>query len=159
MDAFSKVSSVNKHAQLILAGNVSEDIKERIKINPAIINKGLVSNDEYYSFISQADVLLMTRVNSEYANAGFPFKLGEFLATGNAVIATKVSDVELYLKDKEDIIFAEPSDAGSLANAMQYALDNRTGMAILGANGRKRCAQYFSPRINGEKLRSFLETL
>jgi glycosyltransferase involved in cell wall biosynthesis len=159
VEAFDKISALHRNTRLILAGQVSEEIKESIKTNPSIINRGLISNEEYYSFISQADVLLMTRINSEYANTGFPFKLGEYLATGNTVIATKVSDVELYLKDKEDIILAEPSSVNSLVTAMQYAVDNQSNIKTIGSNGRKRCAQYFNPRINGEKLTSFLERL
>lgn len=159
IDAFDKVSKTCANARLILAGQISNEIKDRIKANAAIIDRGLVNSSEYYSFISQANVLLMTRINSEYANTGFPFKLGEYLATGNAVIATKVSDIELYLKDKEDVILAKPSDLNSLITAMEYSLANKSSIASIGAQGRKRCAQYFNPRINGEMLESFLEKL
>lgn len=43
----------------------------------------------------------MCRNLSEYANASFPFNLGEYLAIGNPVIATKVSDIEMCLTDED----------------------------------------------------------
>ncbi|MBA2613509.1 MAG: glycosyltransferase [Bacteroidetes bacterium] len=159
IEAFNKVSTSFNESKLILAGNITREIKEKIRLNPAIIYKGLIPDNNYYEFISSGNVLLMTRINSEYANSGFPFKLGEYLATGNPVIATKVSDVETYLKDKEDVILAEPSNVGSLISAMEFVINNRNNISSIGANGRKRCAQFFNPRINGEKLEVFLTQL
>jgi hypothetical protein len=35
----------------------------------------------------------MPRNNSDFANTGFPFKLGEYMATGNCVISAKLPAV------------------------------------------------------------------
>ena len=128
IDAFTRLSKKHNDARLFLAGQINDKTQKSIAHNSAISYKGLLNESEYYNFISKADVLLMTRINSVYSNTGFPFKLGEYLATENAVIATKVSDVELYLKDKEDVIFADPSDVNSLVEAMEYAINHRTNL-------------------------------
>ena len=52
------------------------------KLDKFILSTGFLLEDEYYKILPHSDVLLMTRINSKYANAGFPFKLGEYLASG-----------------------------------------------------------------------------
>jgi glycosyltransferase involved in cell wall biosynthesis len=61
----------------------------------------------------------MTRVGSGYANAGFPFKLGEFLATGNPVITTNVSDVSVYLENYKDCIIVTPEKINEVAASIR----------------------------------------
>ena len=80
--------------------------------NSKIIYFGLIPDDDYYQFLKDADVLLMTRIDSPYANSGFPFKLGEYLATGNAVIdiSTMLKARNLF-QGKDSMTDSEFSDA------------------------------------------------
>ena len=153
--AFDFLTQRHKKVHLILAGKISNSIKNKIAGNKNIIDVGMVDENKYFDFIGNADVLLMTRINSKYANSGFPFKLGEYLATSNAVIATSISDVEKYLIDKQDVILAEPSNINSLVQAMEYALSDKERLISIGINGRKKCEIFFNPKINGELLNNF----
>lgn len=159
IEAFRRLRAKNEKVSLLLAGKINQRIAELIKNDPSIRYAGLVPDREYYNFLGSADALLMTRVNSPYANAGFPFKLGEYLATGRPVIASKVSDVELYLRDKEDALLVEGSDVNSLLKAMEFAIADRDRMKVIGLNGKKKCRQFFDPEKNGKQLEAFLESL
>lgn len=64
-----------------------------------VLLTGRFNEKEYYQELANADVLLMIRTNSSFANAGFPYKLGEYIATQNPVICTNVSDISLDLKN------------------------------------------------------------
>ncbi len=156
IEAFKLLLKSNSKVCLHLAGKINEKIKKLISNVSQINYLGLIPDDEYYQFLQNADVLLMTRINSPYANAGFPFKLGEYLATGNPVIATDVSDLKNYLEDKKDVIFANPSDINSLLETMEFAISNKLVINEIGKNGYKRCLLYFNPLINGSKLEEFL---
>lgn len=70
---------------------------DKVKDAPWIKYLGFISEDELVAKMRDCDILAMTRTNSKFANYGFPFKLSEYLATGNVVMATKVGDVPLYL--------------------------------------------------------------
>ncbi|MEO6302046.1 MAG: glycosyltransferase [Bacteroidia bacterium] len=157
--AFKIISQRFENVQLTLSGKINEKITNEIKGNDRIKYVGLISDDKYYSFLQEADILLMTRVNSEYANAGFPFKLGEYLATGNPVIATKVSDVEIYLKDKVDAILAEASNVQSLVSAFEFAITEREEANMIGKSGKEKCTLFFDPKKNGETLQTFLNSI
>ena len=157
--AIKKINLKYPNIQLILSGKINKLIESKIKMDEKIKYIGLVPEDQYYQFLSQANVLLMTRINSKYANTGFPFKLGEYLATGNPVIATDVSDVKTYLEDMRSALIAKPSDVSSLYSKMEYAILNKKETEVIGMNGREICEQYFSPQVNGDKLNSFIKSI
>ena len=99
----------------------------------------------------------MTRIDSSFANSGFPFKLGEYLATGSPVIATEVSDVKFYLTDKQDFVMAQPSDTESLISALEYLVKHPDKRSEIGRNGYNKCKLYFNPKINGKSLMELVE--
>jgi glycosyltransferase involved in cell wall biosynthesis len=120
---------------------------------------GIIPEDKYFETIAEADVLCVTRTDSEFAGAGFPFKLGEYLAAGKPVIATDVGDITKYLKDREDVILARPSDVDSLLHAMEFSILHKKLSAEIGLRGRDKALKYFHPRTNGKALLNFIEII
>lgn len=164
LNAYKKLFKKYPNIELILAGKTGKIAKnynylKNLNSNFNIKFLGLIPEERYYDFLQDSDVLLMTRIDSTYANSGFPFKLGEYLATGNPVIATNVSDIKLYLRDKIDIILASPSDSESLFKAMEYTLLNHQKCVGIGLNGKKAAFKYFNPKINGKLLQDFLDRI
>ncbi len=164
LNAYKMLFNKHPNIELILTGktgriNKNYEYLKNLDINYNIRFLGTIPEDDYYNFLQDSDVLLMTRIGSKYANSGFPFKLGEYLATGKPVVATDVSDVKLYLKDKIDIILAKPSDSDSLYKAMEYALLNYQKCIEIGQNGRNAALKYFNPKINGNLLQDFLDRI
>ena len=98
-------------------------------------------------------------MNSPFANAGFPFKLGEYLSTGNPVVATNVSNIEEYLSNREDVMLVKPEDIGELSEAILYLLLNPSTAKDIGVAGREVCRKHFNPNKNGQNLRRFLEEI
>lgn len=115
--------------------------------------------EEYMDFIRDTDVLFMTRVNSGYANAGFPFKLGEYLSTGNPVVCTDVSDISVYLENKVDCIIVEPENEVKLLEAMEFLYTNPQEAFKIGYNGYKKAKRFFNTKTNGEALINFMKKI
>lgn len=164
LDAYKKLFNKHPNIELILTGKTGRISKnyeylKNLDANYNIRFLGTIPETEYYDFLQDSDALLMTRIGSKYANSGFPFKLGEYLATGRPVIATDISDIKLYLLDKIDIILANPSDSDSLYEAMDYTLLNYQKCIKIGQNGRNAALKYFNPKINGELLQNFLNRI
>jgi len=159
IQAFKLFSQKKENVQLLLAGKINSKTAALINDQRNIKYVGLIPDDNYYRFLETADVLLMTRIDTGYAHSGFPFKLGEYLATGKPVIATKVSDVEVYLKDKEDILLAEPSNKASLESMFDFAYNNRDTILEIGKRGKAKCEVFFNPLVNGNKLEIFLSEI
>ncbi len=159
LKAFKKLSTIYPNIELILSGPNKKIPNEYINTyfkEDKIKYVGLIPNSDFYEFLSDSDALLSTRVNTTYANAGFPFKLGEYLATGNPVITTNVSDITTYLTDKIDAIIIKPNNITSLVEAMKFIIDNKVKSKNIGINGKETATKYFNPTINGQKLFMFL---
>jgi glycosyltransferase involved in cell wall biosynthesis len=103
IEGFLAFNNSYDKAELVLTGKSSQQLlyKEKYRDKKNLVFRGFVEDNEFYSLLRDADVLCMCRNESGFANAGFPFKLGEYLATGNPVICTKVSDVQYYLDEKD----------------------------------------------------------
>lgn len=158
--AFNNVTKKNDNVELLLSGK-GQNIEAVLanNANPRIKYVGYLADSEFYPFLNSCDILCMTRVGSVYANAGFPFKLGEYLATGKPVIASKVSDVDNYLIHGRDALLVEAENVNDLENAMVKLLSSSELREKLGKNGQDQCRKHFDPKKNGEKLNVFLQSL
>ncbi|MCE1189609.1 MAG: glycosyltransferase [Ignavibacteria bacterium] len=160
IQAFKMLANKNTNVRLLLTGKAKKNriqyFTGMIQDCPAIKYVGMLPDDEFYTTLRTADVLCMTRVNSQYANAGFPYKLGEYLATGNPVLATSVSDIPLYLEHLKDAYLAEPENAEDLLRGMEYILADQSRAIQMGLNGYAKCREYFDENKNSK---TFLEVV
>lgn len=65
--------------------------------------KGFVSIEEAHTLMRQADLLVITQLkNNVFGNESFPSKLFEYIATGNMIIASNVSDIKKFAGESID---------------------------------------------------------
>ena len=166
INAFEKISLQFENSILILTGRgANHDMKPLYKlidsscVKEKIMFKGYLADDEYYKLINECDIFCMTRVNSKFANAGFPFKLGEFLATGKSVVATNVGEVSRYLSDNFNALLISPSSVEELVRALAHLLENPEQISVLGKEGRKTAEYYFDSEKISMKLFSIFMSL
>lgn len=159
---FLKARQTGCHCQLILIGKGTEtqmkvikDIQDRDDCQYL----GFVSDEVLERNLKECDILAMTRRNSVFANYGFPFKLSEYLATGNVVIASKVGDVPLFLENKKNAFLVEPEDADAIAKSILYIDKNREEAIKIGQAGLEVMRQQFSINHIGNKVVNFLHSL
>lgn len=112
--------------------------------DPALEILGQVEFNQIPSLLMECDLLLVNRINSLYANYGFPTKLAEYLATGIPVISSRVSDLDKYLDHGVDIHLVEPEDSKELESAIVARYKNYQDFNRMGLNGQKRAENAFS---------------
>lgn len=151
--------------KLILSGKGRpEDIEKlfpKFKDNDLIDFRGFLSTREYFKLLSGVDICCMTRTNSAFANAGFPFKLGEFLAAGKLIIASRIGDVDKFLTHKEDAYLITPESTEEIVEGLTYYLNNlKTLSQTMGANARRVAEKNFDANLSSnfmlEKCRNIL---
>jgi glycosyltransferase involved in cell wall biosynthesis len=161
--AFEKLITSHPHVRLHLIGKGNEkdmkDVLSLIQDNDKIDYLGRVSDEDLETLLLNADILTMTRVNSVFANYGFPFKLSEYLSTGNPVLATDVSDIKLYLKDKVNACIAEPENIDSIYDSLIFLIDNENLALEIGEKGIAVVHDHFDIKKNGETFVKFLNNL
>lgn len=155
IDGFTRAWQQDKRLHLYLTGKIAkesagelEQLIEKSNAKDAISYLGCLPTDEFYARMANSDILCMLRVNSLFANSGFPFKLGEYLASGNAVIATRTTDVEKYLTDHENALLIEPEQPQLITNAILSLARDKGLRKKIGEAGQKVALECFNaPKV------------
>lgn len=165
IEAFNVVSDINPALSLYLVGGWNYDTPQHLKrikelgLEERIKWVGEYKREVIPSIIMNAVLLVLPRPNSKQAQGGFPTKLGEYLATGVPVCATKVGEIPNYLVDKESVFFAKPDSVDSFAQAMLTALKDSKKASKVGKRGKEVAEVYFNKDIQSKKLYKFLKQL
>lgn len=166
LDAFDILAAQRKDVRLVLTGKGDGESMEkffkRVAASPyrdRVDYKGYLDDESYYAALNSADIPCMTRIDTGYTNAGFPFKLGEFLASGKPVIASRVSDVERFLVNRRNAMLVRPGDSEEIVKAAEYLMENPNDAAAMGMRGRETAKSSFDYRQQGKALLTFLESL
>jgi glycosyltransferase involved in cell wall biosynthesis len=163
IDAFHKLAARYENICLVMTGRGAaaaiRNMQERIAVSPykeRIAYKGYLKDSDYNQAINSADILCMTRIDTGYAQAGFPFKLGEYLATGKPVIASSVSDVPEFLKDRHDAMLVTSGSSEAIVEAAEVLLNDQENALVIGAQGRATAKRLFDYRAQGKRLYEFI---
>ena len=109
--------------------------------------------------MKECDILCMTRTNSRFANFGFPFKLSEYLSTGNILLATNVGDVGLYVQDKVSALVVEPENPSEIAKAIKYVDTHHEESLKIAHSGHEIMKERFSVENIGKIFIGYLKTI
>lgn len=158
-----KIKDQRLSFKLLLTGRCSDEQKKDIirsaiefEIQNEIELKGFLSAEEYFKVLANADICVVPRDKSKFSAAGFPFKLGEFLAAGKAVIVSNTGDVPLYLTS-DDVIIIEPNSEKGLQDALINLISNKELRKKLSINGRKKAFSYFNPRVHSQHIANVID--
>jgi glycosyltransferase involved in cell wall biosynthesis len=118
----------------IRAKNISE---ERLDI------VGFVSEQQLWSYCTQAEALLMPLWKDDRSNTRFPTKLGQYLAAGRPIITSRVGEIKHFLTD-ETAMFHPSGDASGLARSIDKLLTDPS----LGTRLAARATQEVLPKVD-----------
>lgn len=165
IDAFSSIATDYKNLNLYFFGPWHYDLPghieqiKKLKLEDRVFYKGLIDRDEIPNVLMNAEFLLLPRPDSKQAQGGFPTKLGEYLASGKPVCATKVGELPDYLIDNESIYFSTPGDIDSFRDSMVRLLNDRPKSITIGKKGREVAFKNFNADLQGKQLFSFLNNI
>ena len=120
---------------------------------------GMVKREEIPMYLSKATVLVLPRSDGVFSKAGFPTKLGEYLATGRPVVVTRTGDIPKYLEDGFNAFLVQPDDNEAFINKLEYVLTHPREARRVGLNGMKVARAFFDCRLNTRKILKFIEGL
>jgi glycosyltransferase involved in cell wall biosynthesis len=151
----------NIRLQLVGAAPAADLAKLRkqvaaLNLDSAITFLGKRPTDEIPFILRNSDLLVLARPNNKQAQAGFPTKLGEYLASGKPVVITTTGEIPKYLKDKESAYLSKPDDIHDFAERIIYALSDKNAETI-GKRGYQIANNYFNYRNYGKQFVEILQ--
>ncbi len=165
ISAFSKVHSQFNNLNLVLTGEPGNE-NDNKRLSEALLKYkgtniqylGFVTDDEYFRLIKTSHILCMPRKNISFAKAGFPFKIGEFMMTGNAVLASRIPEVEALISDNE-ICYYNPDEFDDLVNKLTLLVGNKYLRESFGKNSQIKAFSLFESEQYISKLMGFIDSL
>lgn len=119
---------------------------------------GMVKRDQVPGYLQRASILALARPTSLQARAGFPTKIGEYLASGKPVVVTRTGELGSYLEDGVNVYFSEPDDHRKFADRLRYVLDHPVEAEETGIRGQKVAQEFFDYAINMQRLVGFIKS-
>jgi glycosyltransferase involved in cell wall biosynthesis len=129
---------------------------EELNISQQITFTGLVPQVEVKDYLNRCQILSVTRPDTKQTKAGFPTKLGEYMACKKIVLATKFGDIQEYFTDRENIILAEPDNPISIAENILWILNNSEKAEVIAKNGFKKANEVLNYTLGVKKIMNAL---
>ncbi len=160
IEATSKVAQKHKvRLELLGAGRRMKEYRDKYAHLEEIDFLGYLDDETYFQRLSQADIMCVPRIDSDYAHAGFPYKLGEFLGTGNPVICSETGDIAEFLSDGDNAMLVKPGNLEELVEAITFLIENPQKASEIGQKGQAVCKASFNPDRNSGALVEFVNSL
>lgn len=121
------------------------------------------SHEEVIRIMKDAVCLVLARPDSLQARAGFPTKLGEYLATGRPVVVTDTGETGRYLKDGENAYIVRIDECSNVrmekavAEKILEVLRDPVRAERIGAAGMEVAKRCFDWHVHAEELREWLK--
>ncbi len=166
IDAFYEVQKKYDNVYFVLTGSsvkteVMEKLKQQVvryKLEDKVEFTGMLTRIELVHYLKIASILLVCRIDDDFANYGFPWKLGEYALMKKPLLATDVSDIGYYFKDKKDIFLATPGNTESIARQMLEILKDEKRAAEIALNGYNIALKYFDYIKEQKRVIDFVTT-
>jgi glycosyltransferase involved in cell wall biosynthesis len=165
--SFAVIAERYHNLSLVLIGRGGSD-KEEIEIRKLVkllnIEKrvfflGQISRKDIPGYLKNAKILALARPKSIIAEAGFPSKLTEYLATGKPVVVTSVGEIPDYLRDDVTAFLSLPNSVDSFAGKMDYVLKNYSFSLEVSKQGKELTATVFNYKFQANRIIEFISSL
>ena len=130
---------------------------KRLGIADRVEFTGLVNSLTVKENLSQCKILAITRPDTIQTRAGFPTKLGEYLALRRPVLATQFGDMAIYFTDGYDVTLAECDNPESIAHKIRWMLDNEEELERITERGYIKAIQLLEYKEAMKRVIGFLQ--
>ncbi len=164
--AFANFNKQYPEIYLVLGGFCSQFEKSQIisLINQLNIEARVnlidyLDRQKILGYITNADILVMTRSKDLESNASYPSKLTEFLATGRPVITVNVGEISDFLKDGENAFLTEPGNVQVLTDKLLFVFNNYEKCLQIAQKGKELTNSIFNYNYQSQRIINFIFSL
>ena len=118
-------------------------ILQRAGCDGAVHLPGLVGREEVPAYLVVSDVLVSPHAAVRNF-IGSPIKLFEYMASGRAIVASRLAQIGEILRDEETALLVEPERSDTLADALTRLRHDPALRLRLGANAQNEARRLHS---------------
>ena len=167
IESFNRITEKYPEINLVLIGKgdsvkeeiIIKDLVAKLNVEKRVFFLGQLSRDKIPAYLNNAKILALARPKSMVADAGFPSKLTEYLATGVPVVVTEVGDIPVYLKDNENAFLSKPDSVDAFAEKLDFALSNYEFAKEVALKGKELTNTIFNYNFQARRMIDFIYTL
>ena len=167
IESFARISGKHPDINLVLIGKgdsieeemIFRDIVNKLDIKNRVFFLGQLSREVVPAYLMNAKINALARPTSIVADAGFPSKLTEYLATGIPVVITEVGEIPVYLKDDENAFLSKPDNIDAFAEKLDYVLNNYDLARVVSSKGQELTDTIFNYNIQAKRMIEFITSL
>jgi glycosyltransferase involved in cell wall biosynthesis len=164
LEAFKILLKEFKEIKLLIIGENSQEITDFLDANydnesrKKMTVTGFLNKSEVVKHLNSCDILVNPRRSGQFAEAGFPTKIGEYFSTKKPVVSTYTSDFKRYFTSGKELIFAENNNANSLHNSIKTLLLDPVLREKIGLSGYNWAKNNLEFQTNTKKILDFIES-
>lgn len=149
LHAFADVLKSYPAARLVLVGDgehrtVMEKRAAELGISQATMFTGIVPPAKAPSYVAAADIAVVPYPQMQQKMWLSPLKLFEYMASGKALVASAVGQINQVVRDRENGLLVPPGDSSALASALIALLSNSALRDALGKQARRDAESKYS---------------
>jgi glycosyltransferase involved in cell wall biosynthesis len=168
IESFNKISAKYPDIKLVLIGKgesfnneeaILRELVHKLELDDKVFFLGQLPRSLVPEYLSSAKILALSRPTSIIADAGFPSKLTEYLATGKPVVVTRVGEIPQYLTDNVNAFLAEPDSVDAFANKLDYVISNYQLAVQVSQRGKDLTKTVFNYNYQAGRMLEFIHSL
>ncbi len=138
-------------AHLVVVGDgparaEAERLSRALDLDSRVHFVGAVREDEATAFYRGCDVLVLPTRHAE----GFPMSVFQAVASGMAIVTTRMRAAADHLCEPENVLFVPPRDARAVAHALQRLLDERGLLEAMRRNNLELATRFARQTVADE---------
>jgi glycosyltransferase involved in cell wall biosynthesis len=147
--AFVEVLKNYPDARLLLVGDGAKreamaQLARELGLERSVIFTGMVAHTEVPRFMASADIAVVPYPVLEQDVWLSPLKLFEYMATGNAILASNVGQLSEWITDGRNGLLIPPGDVSAVAAGIERLIGDPDLRTRLGQNARADAVQKHS---------------
>lgn len=147
--AFVRVLTTRPDARLLLVGDGAKreamaQLARELGLERSVIFTGMVAHTEVPRFMASADIAVVPYPVLEQDVWLSPLKLFEYMAAGNAILASNVGQLSEWITDGRNGLLIPPGDVSAMASGIERLIGDPDLRMQLGQNARTEAVQKHS---------------
>ena len=162
LNVISKIKKEGFSISFNLCGNIFKSYKDQLleicRQRDEISYYGNLNSQEFSTFLSQQDILVIPRGYSLQNKYGFSTKLSDYLNHEKIIILTDISDNGLYIKDGLNGFIVPPDNEEEMYKKLKHVIENLDDLkGLIVPNAIETSKLYFHYLNYREALREFIQ--